>query len=711
MAAEEVEYESDPEEAKLSLKMRRREASDDEEEVEEGGNPRQNPPRRIESDGESEGAAADYEEELEEEEEDYDLDEYVEEEIAEEYEEGGGGGGKDGVEVVTVEREESGKEEAFEGKVEEVGVDDGDGENNDGDKNVADGEHEEEERKEIEPFSVPTAGAFYMHDDRFRDNAGGRHRRTLGGRKLWESKDDRKWGHDKFEELTMQERHHEEGRRGIRGRYRGRNRNRGTDHGSAQGNRPKEYTNNSTQNNNNQSTAPKGVRGRGPRRYQPTFKNNNDAPTTQNKYPGKSVEKHSHVSSRRSSEPVSNAKPDVVPRKQVASNLNIASPPFYPTGSSAKDSTVPPKRDVQAGAINRNGQQSAVNENFTMAQSTVTMRGKNIVDSIGLDNLSISDSSSGKPSNAMHMPLPGSSSINPAQPQLRGQGRGPASFTQMTYQPVSNNQLNRVPPPNQPQNVQRNPGQSRAQSSLQGSVQQFMQRVPSGSQAFSPPPAAGAVNTSESGEVESASELNQSKTALVAKGKGNAPGSGKGSFLYGGAQVMGSSGNMGSGHGDQNFPAFLPVMQFGGQHPGGIGVPAVGMAFPGYVGQPQLGLGSSEMTWLPVLAGAAGALGATYCPPYITVDGSYNARPSGQTSSTAAASSKENNSATKVGNDWKPSQRPELANDDFGQRQKNPRRQAFFQGPLCSPVVDLEYFGLLRMLRYFRYLKTPDHAA
>lgn len=35
-------------------------------------------------------------------------------------------------------------------------------------------------------------------------------RRTLGGRKLWESKDDRKWGHDKFEELTMQERHHEE---------------------------------------------------------------------------------------------------------------------------------------------------------------------------------------------------------------------------------------------------------------------------------------------------------------------------------------------------------------------------------------------------------------------------------------------------------------------------------------------------------------------
>jgi hypothetical protein len=36
---------------------------------------------------------------------------------------------------------------------------------------------------------------------------------------------------------------------------------------------------------------------------------------------------------------------------------------------------------------------------------------------------------------------------------------------------------------------------------------------------------------------------------------------------------------------------------------------------------------------LPVLAGAAGALGATYCSPYISVDGAYHARPSGKTSS------------------------------------------------------------------------------
>lgn len=35
-------------------------------------------------------------------------------------------------------------------------------------------------------------------------------RRNLGARNLWESKDDRKWGHDKFEEMTTQEMHYGE---------------------------------------------------------------------------------------------------------------------------------------------------------------------------------------------------------------------------------------------------------------------------------------------------------------------------------------------------------------------------------------------------------------------------------------------------------------------------------------------------------------------
>lgn len=41
---------------------------------------------------------------------------------------------------------------------------------------------------------------------------------------------------------------------------------------------------------------------------------------------------------------------------------------------------------------------------------------------------------------------------------------------------------------------------------------------------------------------------------------------------------------------------------------------------------------------LPVLAGAAGTLGATYCPPYIAVEGGYHARPSGQSPSLPSTS-------------------------------------------------------------------------
>lgn len=38
-------------------------------------------------------------------------------------------------------------------------------------------------------------------------------------------------------------------------------------------------------------------------------------------------------------------------------------------------------------------------------------------------------------------------------------------------------------------------------------------------------------------------------------------------------------------------------MQFGGQHPSGLGVPTVGMALPGYVAQQQMGMGNNEMAW------------------------------------------------------------------------------------------------------------------
>ncbi|CAA0824442.1 CASC3/Barentsz eIF4AIII binding [Striga hermonthica] len=612
-AAEEIDYESDPEEAKLLMKMRRRaEASDDE--AENGGEIGGKPPRGVEtddSDGASAGAAAEYEE-------DYDLDEYVEElGDANDDEESGsvkgfaaavgiGDAGEDG--GLTEEEEE-----------EETRVKNDTGAMNENNLNTEDGEPEGE-KKETEPYSVPTDGAFYMHDDRFRDSAGGRNRRMLGGRKLWESKDDRKWGHDKFEELTSLGRARVEHSSGPRGRNRGRGRNR-----FAQENRPRELTSNGTQHNNNQDSEPKSFRGRGPRRYQPSSKNKE--PLTHTKQQSwKSKENTSYVGSGKTSESTSSFGPDtVLPRKKIlASSLNIASPPFYPSGSSTKQNSGPRNGDFQAGTINRRSQPSAVR-----------------VDERYIDN-SLS-ATAGKSANTVPVP----SSI----PSMNS-GRG--------IRVAPQDQVNGVNSVIQLQAVQGKHGQSRAQPTARF--------TPRGSRASSPP------ETSEAGNAVEplVAESNRSKTALVPKGQVITHGSGRGSFLYGAAHVKGASGNIGSGHGDPNFPAFLPVMQFGGQHPGGIGVPAVGMAFPGYVGQPQLGRGSSEMTWLPILTGPAGALGARYGPTF-AVGGSYEARPSGQISSVNSASSKELNT-TNVGGVMESAQKPELGHTDFAQRQKNPRR-------------------------------------
>lgn len=658
---EDTEYESDPEEAKMSLKMRRREASDDEDAEEERERGRSG---IVDSEGESDGqgAAADYDddEDEEEEEEDEDGEEYYgqnEQYEQEEREIGVGGVGEKGVsEAKAVGEGENSQGTAEQGEE----VEGGEG-----------GEGEEVEKKENEPFAVPTSGAFYMHDDRFRDNAGGRHRRTFAGRRLWESKDERKWGHDKFEELNTDNRNYEEERRPSKGFYRGRGRARGTDRGYAQGSRMRGYSGNS-----NQSAPPKDVRGRGPRRYQPSMKNRSETFSPHNKQFAKALDKNSHGSSGRvfASTASSNVDHEPVPAKKVASNLSSASPPFYPSASSNKDIALTHKKEIQAGNHNRNIRPSAVDNNFSMPQST-SLRGKNVIDSMGMDKLHIDDSISPaniKNLNNVHMSSSASPLVGATQmTQSKAQGRGVAPSGSAMFQPPQvNNQVNKVSSP-QAQASQRSLVQSRGQNSLQASGQQLVQRPLGGSQSSSPPKAGLPSSTFEGGNLEAPLETGNSKIALAGKGKLSSQGAGRGTLMYGGSQVMGPGGNLASGHGDPNIPAFFPVMQFGGQHPGGMGVPAVGMAFPGYVAQPN-GLGNSEMTWLPVLASAAGALGASYCPPFLSVDGSYNPRPTGQTSALPAPS--KDNNLSKPNNELKPQQRSDAANDEFSQRQNKPRR-------------------------------------
>jgi hypothetical protein len=200
---EELEYESDPEEVKRSLAMRRREASDDEEGEGEG---REKPSmdRRVvthSDESDDQGGVAEYEddEELDEEEEEEEEDEEDEGEAQldrgdgeeeEAYEERGGegealvgGGVKDSAVAVVNVNEAVGDERRVMDKSVAVQAEDQD-------EGEGEGEEEEEGKKENEPFAVPTAGAFYMHDDRFRDNAGGRPRYILVlGSYLWRRHD------------------------------------------------------------------------------------------------------------------------------------------------------------------------------------------------------------------------------------------------------------------------------------------------------------------------------------------------------------------------------------------------------------------------------------------------------------------------------------------------------------------------------------------
>lgn len=276
---------------------------------------------------------------------------------------------------------------------------------------------------------------------------------------------------------------------------------------------------------------------------------------------GKQPEKVSHGGSGKTFTPVSNSEPDPVPsKKQVfASNLNYASPPFYPSNSSNKDTGVTSKGDIQTAAASRNIRPGVVDEGFLVQQNNALLRGKNVVDHVSMEKLYIDGPgapSVGKGFNNLHMPPPGSSGVNASQStHPRGTGRGGAVPVQMNYQPAaSHNQASKIDP-TQLQAIQRTaPG--RTSPSVQAPAPQLGHRPGSGSQTSSPPITSAAISSLDSGEIDAASESGKLKGALVGKGREASQGSGRGSFVFGG--TMGTAGNVNGSHGDQNFPTFLP---------------------------------------------------------------------------------------------------------------------------------------------------------
>jgi hypothetical protein len=139
----EEEYESDLDDAALPA-LRRAAASDDEEEDDDEGTPLRRGRAVSDVDSDGQGAAEVYDEGA------YDD---GEEEYEEFEERSGGGSGSASVEVTT-----AGKEQ---GKS-------GDGNAGEADEAAAG----EEEKKGSEPYTVPTTGAFYMHDDRLQEARG-----------------------------------------------------------------------------------------------------------------------------------------------------------------------------------------------------------------------------------------------------------------------------------------------------------------------------------------------------------------------------------------------------------------------------------------------------------------------------------------------------------------------------------------------------------
>ncbi|CAO2203904.1 unnamed protein product [Urochloa humidicola] len=619
--------------------MRRREASDDE--GSEDGRPR----ARIgpDQDDDGQGAPEAYDEE---DEEYYDEEEEEVGEGFEEYEgrapppmEDGGGGqeprGEDGV---------AGEEGLA---LEE-----------------AKGEGEE---KEQEPFAVPTSGAFYMHDDRFQEENRGRRRRMFGGRKLWDAKDDQAWVHDRFEEMNLQDDRYED-QRMSRGRFRGRGgrgKARGGGRGFPRGGKNRNYQ----EDGNTQNQPPKVVRGRGPRRYEAVARNSREVVGSQRKQAARFREPTPNTAAARDSGQVSHTQPEVAPPKKnvINSSLNSASPPFYPSGASNQDFPVAAqRRDIQTGGSNKVFPSSMKMDDNSKLQSGPMGKGRTSMDYGGRDRFHADGPVRSSPGRASTASLNSgfTSSVNPGQsPIVRASGGSSNTGISSNNQPTSSfHQIPRISTQMQSHTPVMHPksGQVPNQSAVR-TPQPLNHRSNNSSPVQHQP-----VKSTESGENGSYPGQNNSK-ATSAVVKANNQETGMGSFMYGGAQVIGAAG---LSQGDQNFPgtpALLPVMQFGGQHPGGPGVPTIGMALPGYVAQQQMGMGNNEMTWLPLLAGAAGAFGGSY-PPYIALDPSFYSRSSGQTSSSAPSREPTANRGSKS------PPRNDIGNEELDQRQNKPRR-------------------------------------
>lgn len=588
---EEAEYESDNEGGTSALALRRRVASDVEDDDHEVSTEREG--AYYDEDGEDDqGAPPDEDEDQEEEEEE-------EEEYAD---------SEDAARTRDASEEDDNGVEKFNQQRRVQHVAGGSPSGTESLKDTGNKEGPEEDKHNAEPFVVPTAGAFYMHDDRFRNNGAIRARRSAGGRKLWEAKDEQRWVHDRFEELKLSEENYPpQSGRGRRGRGReGRGQGRGRGFGR-RGDREKDPE-------ESVRFPARRVRGRGrgmrrARMDDYEFRDTKPA-SIRNDNRVVSTPKPAVQLPTGKSEEAGSKKPS------TSSVLNSKSPPFFPTGAAthsnitggqpkgSEEKVVDRDRDTTQPGTSRSSMDKGIAK---VSPQTVTRSSStpgNIVSLVSDSGLGDVDRSLARGPNSMKQQLvkTGSGSMLQQQRQVRAEGSVQHMLEQSSHSPASQpaqpttrgtpSQLLRMQQPQQqvqtmtPGQVSR--GKPMQAQSLVSPIALSVQ--PAGDlKGATPPPGNKLVNPANQRAAQAA--------PLSA---------GRGSFMYGGSSLTNG---------------LRSVVQFAGQPQANIGVPTVGVALPGYSSQPQFGFPNSEVTWIPILA-SGGSLGSNYNSSYIAVDGS-----------------------------------------------------------------------------------------
>ena len=257
----------------------------------------------------------------------------------------------------------------------------------------------------------------------------------------------------------------------------------------------------------------------------------------------------------RESGQISNAHSDAVPAKRnvVNSSLNSASPPFYPSGASNHAGAQ--RRDIQTGGSNK-GFPSSMKMDDMKLQSGPIARGRGTTDYGGRDRFHAEGHARPSPARTS-----GASSVNAGQsPTVRAQG-GNSSIGVPSHNQRSSSfhQTSRTSAQQHNHNtsvMHQKSGQVPTQPATRIPTQQL-------SHGSNPSPTSQHLpaRSTESGENGSYTSSNQPKTISSEVEKTNKE-TGRGSFMYGGAQIIGSTGAVSLAQGEQNnfpgTPALLP---------------------------------------------------------------------------------------------------------------------------------------------------------